>query len=97
MLRPILSPAASLVATAAPTAFNLPVAFNVRGGAAAAAAFDMGLAKTRLEGLAYSTVTTLLMNTALVLFSSTKNKERFDKDGDGKSVANLVSGSKTRL
>ena len=54
----------------------------------------MGLAKTRLEGLAYSTVTTLLMNTALVLFSSTKKKETFDKDGDGKNVANSVSRSK---
>ena len=32
-----------------------------RGGAAvAAAAFDMGLAKTRLEGLAYGTVTALM-------------------------------------
>ncbi|EJK61723.1 hypothetical protein THAOC_17739, partial [Thalassiosira oceanica] len=35
------------------------------------AAFDMALAKTRLEGLGYSTVAALLMNAALRLFSST--------------------------
>lgn len=37
------------------------VAAITRGGAAVAAAtFDMGLAKTRLEGLAYGTVTALV-------------------------------------
>lgn len=37
------------------------VAAIPRGGAAVAAAtFDMGLAKTRLEGLAYGTVTALV-------------------------------------
>ncbi|KAL7537201.1 hypothetical protein ACHAXR_009736 [Thalassiosira sp. AJA248-18] len=61
-----------LATTAAHAAFNLP-AFAIRGGAAAAE-FDMGLAKTRLEGLAYSTVTTLMMNAALRLFSSTPKK-----------------------
>lgn len=35
------------------------------------AVFDMALAKTRLEGLGYSTVAALLMNAALRLFSST--------------------------
>jgi hypothetical protein len=33
-------------------------AFQLRGGAAAA--FDVGMAKTRLEGLAYGTVTALV-------------------------------------
>jgi tetrahydromethanopterin S-methyltransferase subunit F len=44
--------------TQSPAAF---IAAIPRGGAvAAAAAFDMGLAKTRLEGLAYGTVTALM-------------------------------------
>lgn len=44
------------------------------GGATATGAFNMGLAKTRLEGLGYSTVTSLVMNAALRLFSSTPKK-----------------------
>lgn len=73
MLHPLI-PLSPLIAAANHATFNLP-AFAIRGGATAgAAAFDMGLAKTRLEGLAYSTVTTLMMNSALRLFSSTPKK-----------------------
>lgn len=45
--------------------------------------FDMGLSKTRLEGLAYSTVTTLLMNAALRIFSGTpKTLRPIPEDAD---------------
>mmetsp|Transcript_20831 Transcript_20831/g.45231 ORF Transcript_20831/g.45231 Transcript_20831/m.45231 type:complete len:206 (-) Transcript_20831:261-878(-) len=68
MLRP-LSPLATVATNAA---FKLP-ALAIRGGATAGAAtaFDLGLSKTRLEGLAYGTVTSLMMNGALRLFSAT--------------------------
>ncbi len=91
LLRPLLSQA-PVVATAAPTTFNLPV-FAIRGGAAAAAAsFDMGLAKTRLEGLAYSTVTTLMLNAALRLFSTTPKKlEPLPDDASKSKVVKFVS------
>ena len=42
------------------TAAGTHHALMLRGGAAATAVFDMGLAKTRLEGLAYGTVTALV-------------------------------------
>ena len=49
------------VAALPPIDAALFVAAIPRGGAAVAAAtFDMGLAKTRLEGLAYGTVTALM-------------------------------------
>lgn len=87
MLHPLPSHLAPLAATATRhAAMKLP-AFAIRGGsvatAGATAAFDMGLAKTRLEGLAYSTVTTLLMNAALRLFSATPKKiEPIPDDAD---------------
>mmetsp|Transcript_7908 Transcript_7908/g.14562 ORF Transcript_7908/g.14562 Transcript_7908/m.14562 type:complete len:208 (-) Transcript_7908:429-1052(-) len=73
ILHPLpLSPLATVATNAA---FKLP-ALVIRGGATAgvSAAFDMGLAKTRLEGLAYGTVTSLMMNGALRLFSATPKK-----------------------
>ncbi|KAL7530480.1 hypothetical protein ACHAWF_003391 [Thalassiosira exigua] len=68
-------------------------AFAIRGGAAAAdAAFDLGLAKTRLEGLAYGTVTTLMMNAALRMFSSTpKALEAVPDDKDKAKAVRFVS------
>jgi len=52
----------------------------------------MGLAKTRLEGLAYSTVTTLLMNAALRLFSATPKKiEPILDDADKAKIVRFVS------
>lgn len=96
MLRPLLTPLASTAASHHATkAFSvLPATFAIRGGAAeaAAVAFDMGLAKTRLEGLAYSTVTTLLMNAALRLFSSTPKKvEPVPDDSEKAGAVRFVS------
>ncbi len=48
------------IAPSAPLGASLVAAIPRGGAAVAAAAFDMGLAKTRLEGLAYGTVTALV-------------------------------------
>jgi hypothetical protein len=63
--------AASLM-KATPAAFNLlAVALQVRGGDESfVEAFDMELAKLRMEGLAYDIVAALMLNAALQLFSS---------------------------
>lgn len=64
-------------------------------GAADDAVFDIGLAKTRLEGLAYSTVTSLLMNAALRLFSATPKKlEPVPKDAVEARTVRLNNGLK---
>lgn len=60
------------------TAAGTHHALMLRGGAAATAVFDMGLAKTRLEGLAYGTVTALVTQAALHLFKAV--------DGNNKKV-----------
>jgi hypothetical protein len=88
-----LKPFTSL--TTQPAVFKLP-AFAIRGGEAApAGTFDMGLAKTRLEGLAYSTVTTLMLNAALRLFSSTPKKlESIPDDPDKAKVVKLNNSLK---
>lgn len=59
------------VAKAAATraAFDLgPAVFGLRGGAQE---FNMGLVKTRLDGLGYPTVTTLMIGAGLGLFGAT--------------------------
>ena len=74
--------------------YSLIYTFTMGRGAAAAgaAAFDMGLAKTRLEGLAYATVTTLMLNAALRLFSSTPKKlEPVSGDSKKARVVKFVS------
>lgn len=63
--------------------------FTLRGGAASV--FDMGLAKTRLEGLAYTTVTALLLNAGLQLFSSTPTKLENVPDGEAGKAVKFVS------
>ena len=61
MIIPFVTKAAVQSAAALPQSPAAFIAAIPRGGAvAAAAAFDMGLAKTRLEGLAYGTVTALM-------------------------------------
>jgi len=62
MITPFVTKAAvQSVAALPPSPAAAFIAAIPRGGAAAAAAaFDMGLAKTRLEGLAYGTVTALM-------------------------------------
>ena len=80
------------------TAFTVPsvchaathaTLLTMRGGAASA--FDMGLAKTRLEGLAYTTVTALLMNAGLQLFSSTPTKLEIVPHGEAGKAVKFVS------
>jgi hypothetical protein len=93
MLLQTLKPLVSLATTAKPTVFSLP-AFTIHGGAAAAAGtvFNEGLAKTRLEGLAYSTVTALMIGTALSLFASTPKKlESVPDDSDKARIVKFVS------
>eukprot|EP00984_Skeletonema_dohrnii_P011948 scaffold4797_cov90-Skeletonema_dohrnii-CCMP3373.AAC.4 len=69
MIVPFVTKAAVQSAAALPQSPAAFIAAIPRGGAAAAAAaFDMGLAKTRLEGLAYGTVTALITSAALNLF-----------------------------
>lgn len=94
ILNPLTHIAPTIPAVAANAAFKPPTAALVaRGGAAATAAvFDAGLANTRLEGLAYSTVTTLMMSASMTLFSATpKNLESIPDDGEKAKVARFVS------
>ena len=94
ILNPLTHIAPTIPAAAANAAFKPPTASLVaRGGAAATAAvFDAGLANTRLEGLAYSTVTTLMMSASMTLFSATpKNLESIPDDGEKAKVARFVS------
>eukprot|EP00581_Thalassiosira_minuscula_P008777 CAMPEP_0183702404 /NCGR_PEP_ID=MMETSP0737-20130205/514_1 /TAXON_ID=385413 /ORGANISM="Thalassiosira miniscula, Strain CCMP1093" /LENGTH=166 /DNA_ID=CAMNT_0025929003 /DNA_START=53 /DNA_END=550 /DNA_ORIENTATION=- len=76
---------------AAHGAFNLR-SLAIRGGATAgAAAFDMGLSKTRLEGLAYGTVTSLMMNGALRLFAGTpKDIKRIPDDASKDQARDIM-------
>ena len=102
ILYPLAHIAPPVPTAAANAAFKLPTAFSlnqgaaalvVRGGAAAtAAAFDAGLAKTRLEGLAYSTVTTLMMSASMGLFGSTpKTLDPIPGDEEKAKMARIVS------
>ncbi len=88
-----LSPHAQLASLSTHAALRLP-AFVIRGGATAgAAAFDVGLENTRLDGLAYSTISAFLMTFAIdLLVIAPRNIERLP-DGDTSKVrtAKLVS------
>jgi hypothetical protein len=92
MLLHSLKPLIPLATTAKLAVFSLP-ASTIHGGATAA--FNMGLAKTRLEGLAYSTVTTLMLNVAIKLFFSTPKKlESIPDDPDKAKVVKLNNSLK---
>lgn len=90
-------PLATTAAAAHNAISNLPDAlFVIRGGGDVAAGFDVGMAKTRLEGLAYSTVTTLMLNAALRLFSATP-KSLKEVPQDGGKEARLIKFVSTIL
>ena len=63
---------------------------TLRGGASSAG-FDVGLAKTRLDGLAYTTVTALMLNAAIRLYSMTPTKLENVPHGEAAKAVKFVS------